>query len=151
MAKTKPESVSEEQEEVSLEDNQLICLLTGDIRASKPKEETLQSVILMLNEEYGFDLENMARDYAITGLDEEGRKKKQKVDLVVFDKKRSRSVENIIRVCVVQDEKIKESDKKGGIEATLQNALHVLTNCEFGLWTNSQTLHFLQKSTDEFD
>jgi type I restriction enzyme M protein len=151
MAKDKNQIVDELEEEVVLEDDQIICRLTGDIKPMKNKEETLQSVILMLNEEYGFDLEDMAREYIIIGQDEEGKKKKQKVDLVIFEKGMSRDPENIIRLAVVQDEKVKESDKKGGIEGTLQNALHVLSNCEFGLWTNGQTLNFLQKTSDDFD
>ena len=38
MGATKKETLIEGQEEVVLEDNQLVCLLTGDIKASKPKE-----------------------------------------------------------------------------------------------------------------
>jgi type I restriction enzyme M protein len=151
MAKDKNQTVDELEEEVVLEDNQIICRLTGDIKPMKNKEETLQSLILMLNEEYGFDMEDMARDYSITGHDEAGKKRKQKVDLVVFEKGASRDPENIIRVCIVQDDKIKENDRKGGIEATVQNVLHALSNCEFGLWTNGQNLNFLQKSLDKFD
>lgn len=151
MAKVKNLPVDELEEEVVLEDNQIICRLTGDIKPMKSREETLQSVILMLNEEYGFDLDDMTRDYMVIGHDEEGKKRKQKVDLAVFDKGKPHEPENVIRLCVVQDEKIKETDRKGGIEATLQNALHALKNCEFGLWTNGQTLHFLQKTSDDFD
>ncbi len=54
------------------------------------------------------------------------------------------------RVCIVQDEKIKETDRRNGLEATIQNALSVSDNCEFGLWTNGQTYHFLQKTEDAF-
>jgi hypothetical protein len=32
MITAKPEPITEEQEEVVLEDNQLICLITGDIK-----------------------------------------------------------------------------------------------------------------------
>jgi type I restriction enzyme M protein len=151
MAKTKPEPTVDEQEEVVIEDNQLICLLTGDIKASKPREETLQSVIRMLNEEYAFDTADMQRDFSIIGYDAEtGKPKKQKIDLVVFEKGKAHEQENIIRVCIVQDEKVKETDKKNGLEASLQNALNALDNCEFGLWTNGQTYHFLQKTEDDF-
>lgn len=151
MAKTKPEPTVDEQEEVVLEDNQLICLLTGDIKASKPREETLQSVIRMLNEEYAFDTADMQRDFSITGYDAEtGKPKKQKIDLVVFEEGKAHEQENIIRVCIVQDEKVKETDKKNGLEAALQNALNALDNCEFGLWTNGQTYHFLQRTEDDF-
>ncbi len=86
MAKTKAEPTAELQEEVVLEDNQIICLLTGDIKSAKPKEETLQSVIRMLNEEYGFDMTDMQRDFTIAGFDpDSGKAKKQRIDLVVFD------------------------------------------------------------------
>lgn len=151
MAKVKSQKVDELEEEVVLEDNQIICRLTNDIKPMKNKEETMQSVILMLNEEYGFDLENMARDYSIIGHEEDGKKRKQKVDLVVFENGAERTPNNIIRICIVQDDKIKENDKKGGIETTLQNALHALSACEFGMWTNGQTLNFLQKVFDDFD
>jgi len=38
-----------DQEEVVLEDNQLVCILTSEIKKVKPQETNLQSVILMLN------------------------------------------------------------------------------------------------------
>ncbi|MFN8435998.1 MAG: N-6 DNA methylase [Cytophagales bacterium] len=151
MAKTKiQDQVEEHEEEVVLEDNQLICYLTGDIKAATGKEKTLQSLILMLNEEYGFDLDDMARDFSIAGFDSDGKKKKLKIDIVVFEHGKPRIQEHIIRVCVVQDEKVKESDKKGGTEATLQNILHALDDCEFGLWTNGATLLYQQKIEDDF-
>lgn len=151
MAKTKPEPTVDEQEEIVLEDNQLVCLLTGDIKASKPKEETLQSVIRMLNEEYAFDITDMQRDFSITGYDADtGKPKKQKIELVVFEQDKVHEQENIIRLCIIQDEKVKETDKRNGLEASLQNALNALDSCEFGLWTNGQTYHFLQKTEDDF-
>lgn len=151
MAKAAQEIIVEDQEEVALEDNQLICLLTGDIKAAKPREETLQSVIRMLNEEYAFDLTDMRRDFTIIGYDpDSGKQKKQKIELVVFDAAQAHAQENVIRVCIVQDEKVKETDKKNGLEAALQNALSTLESCEFGLWTNGQTYHYLQKTDDDF-
>lgn len=151
MAKTKAETTVELQEEVVLEDNQIICLLTGDIKAAKPKEETLQSVIRMLNEEYAFDMTDMQRDFTIAGFDpDSGKTKKIKIELVVFEEGKVHQQENIIRLCIVQDEKVKETDSKNGLESTLQNALNALDNCEFGLWTNGQTYHFLQKIEDDF-
>jgi len=151
MAKTKAEPTEELQEEIVLEDNQIICLLTGDIKAAKPKEETLQSVIRMLNEEYGFDMTDMQRDFTIAGFDpDSGKNKKLKIDLVIFDEGKAHEQENIIRLCIIQDEKVKETDSKNGLEFTLQNALNALDSCEFGLWTNGQTYHFLQKTEDDF-
>lgn len=151
MASAKKETNVEEQEEVVLEDDQLVCLLTGDIKPAKVREVTLQSVIRMLNEEYGFDIADMNRDFKIIGYDPEtGKPKKQKIDLVVFEHKKAHEQDFIIRVCIIQDEKVKETDKKNGLEATLQNALNTVEGCEFGLWTNGQTYHFLQKTQDDF-
>ncbi|MBK8786383.1 MAG: hypothetical protein IPN43_07760 [Chitinophagaceae bacterium] len=113
MAKTKTEPTAESPEEIVLEDNQIICLLTGDIKAAKPKEETLQSVIRMLNEEYGFDMTDMQRDFTIAGFDpDSGKNKKLKIDLAIFEEGKAHEQENIIRLCIVQDEKIKETDSK---------------------------------------
>lgn len=139
-------------DEVVLEDSQLICLLTGVKKSSKGKEGLLQSVIRMLNEEYGFDLWNMERDFSIMGYDpDSGKNKKQRLDLAIFEKDMPHEQKHIIRVCSVQDEKTKENDKKKGVEVLLQNALSAIDNCEFGLWTNGSTYNFLQKEIDAFD
>jgi type I restriction enzyme M protein len=139
----------EVQDEIILEDNQLVCILTSEIKKVTALESNLQSIIRMLNEEYGFDLEDMERDYKIDFIDPDTNKpKKQKVELVVFEKGKSHIQDNIIRICIVQDDKIKESDKKKGIAPTLENAMGAVASCEFGLWANGSSYHFLQKEED---
>lgn len=139
----------DQSEDIVLDDKQLVCLLTNEIKTAKPQEENLQSVIRMLNEEYGFDLTEMERDFKIEYTDPDTNKtKKQKVDVVVFAKGAEHDQENIIRVCIVLDEKTKENDKKKGIVATLENAMGALDNCEFGLWTNGSMNHFLHRESD---
>ena len=139
-------------EDVVLEDSQLVCILTGEIKPAKGKEIVLQSVARMLNEEYGFDLPDMVRNFTISGFDPDtGKIKKQKVDLAIFEKNQIHEQDYIIRVCVVLDEKTKENDRKKGVEVLLQNALSSINNCEFGLWTNGATYNFLQKEIDAFD
>lgn len=139
-----------EQEDVVLEDNQLVCLLTNIPKKSTNQEQNLQSIIRMLNEEYGFDLANMERDFKVEGIDENDKKVKLKADLAIFKAEAEHKQENIIRVCIVQDEKIKETDLKKGLVATLQNVLEA-TECEFGLWTNGPHVHFLQRTINDFD
>lgn len=108
-----------QHEEIVLEDNQMICSLTGLIKRINGKESNLQSVILMLNEEYGFDLSDMERDFAIQYTDPDtGKPKKQKVELVVFEKGKPHEQDFIIRICVVQDDKVKDTDKKKGEKLT---------------------------------
>ena len=45
-----------EIEEIALNDDELICVLTGDKKKASPKEQILQSIILQMNEEYGFEM-----------------------------------------------------------------------------------------------
>lgn len=137
------------QEEIILDDNQVLCLLTSEAKKATSSEVNLQSVIRMLNEEYGFDLDDMERDFKIEFIDPDtGKAKKQKVELVVFEKDKSHVQDQIIRICVVQDDKVKETDSKKGLTATLENAMAAVESCHFGLWANGSSYHFLQKEDD---
>ncbi|KAA6343522.1 putative type I restriction enzymeP M protein [termite gut metagenome] len=139
-------------EEIALEDNQIICALTNEVKTNKGKEPTLQSLILMLNEEYRFDMADMERDYTLPYEDkDDGKKKRMKLDLVVFETGKPHEADFITRVCIVQDDKTKIKDSKKGVEATLEKALEYLPDCEFGVWTNGDVFQFLQKECDAFD
>lgn len=141
-----------ETQDIILEDNQLICILTENIKKATSQEKNIQSIIRMLNEEYGFEMADMARDFNIVYVEPDtGKNKKQKLEVVVFEKGTDHVQENIIRIAVVQDEKIKENDKKKGVTPTLENALGAVENCEFGLWTNGQDIKYLQREYDVFD
>ena len=50
---------------IILDDKQLLCQLTGLTKKVSDKENNVQSIIRMLNEEYGFDLDVMERDFNI--------------------------------------------------------------------------------------
>lgn len=137
------------KEDIVLEDNQLVCILSGEVKKVAAQENNLQSVILMLNEEYGFDLEDMERDFKLEYVNPEtGKSAKQKVELVVFEKGKPHEQDFIIRICVVQDDKVKVNDKKKGLAATLENAMGAVESCEFGLWANGSNYNFLQKEDD---
>lgn len=141
-----------ETQDIILEDNQLMCILTENIKKASSQEKNIQSIIRMLNEEYGFEMADMARDFNIVYVEPDtGKNKKQKLEVVVFEKGTDHVQENIIRIAVVQDEKIKENDKKKGVTPTLENALGAVENCEFGLWTNGQDIKYLQREYDVFD
>lgn len=137
-------------EEIVLEDNQLICALTDQIKPAKDKERTLQSLIAMLNEEYGFDMADMERDFSLSYTGNDGKTKRTKIDLAVFDAGKPHDIDGLIRVCIVQDGKTKAKDAKKGVEATLQTILEALEYCEFGLWTNGEEFHYLQRSIDKW-
>ncbi len=137
-------------EEIVLEDNQIICALTDAIKPAKSKEQTLQSLIAMLNEEYGFEMNDMERDFSFTYIDADGKTKRTKIDLVVFEAGKPHDADGLIRICIVNDDKTKAKDSRKGVEATLQAILEASENCEFGLWTNGDEFHFLQREMDEW-
>jgi type I restriction enzyme M protein len=120
------------------------CRLTGQPIKENGKEKNLQALILMLLEEYGFDKEDMARDFTVTGDTDEGKKWKRRVELVVFGPGQDHKQENLIRLCVVNDEKTKPNDPKKGWQV-LQDALSAAENCEFGLWSNGTVFTFFQR------
>lgn len=135
------------KEEIVLNDDELICVLTGEKKKANAKEQMLQSVILQMNEEYGFEMADMKRDYAFSYEDEEGKKKRMTVDLAIFRAEAAKEPENLERICVVCDTKVKSQDNKKGVEASLNNALRA-SSCDFGLWTNGDELHFSQRIED---
>jgi len=145
--KTKPVK----KEEIVLEDNQLVCMLTGDIKKASPVEKNLQAVIRMINEEYGFDLKDLARDVKVVGFNELDKKVTQKVNLVVYEKGTEHIQDNIIRLCIVYPDNTKENDRKKGVKVTLENAMASCERGEFGLWTNGTIYHFLHREEDSIN
>ena len=134
--------------EVVLNDDQIICSLTNQIKKSTEKELTLQHMISMMIEEYGFSADDLERDFNVSFEDDE-KKRKQKVDLAVFEEGKPHSADTLIRFIVIaKDSKVKTDDTKAGVTATLENILSY-TDCEFGCWTNGvegQTLEELEEA-----
>lgn len=52
-----------EIEEIALNDDQIICVLTGEKKKASPKEQILQSIILQMNEESTFWLKSRGSFY----------------------------------------------------------------------------------------
>lgn len=136
-----------EIEEIALNDDELICVLTGDKKKASPKEQILQSIILQMNEEYGFEMADMKRDYSFSYENDEGKKKRITIDLAIFRADAAKEPENLERICFVFDAKVKAGDAKKGVEAALNNGLRA-SGCNFGLWTNGDELHFSQRIED---
>ena len=135
--------------EVVLSEDQVVCALTNNPVKATEKELNLQSMILMMTEEYNFALEDMERNFSFKYLDDEGKKKTGKVDLAVFEKGRGHDVDNMIRfVIVAKDSSVKPTTKKNGAEDMLTPIL-TFTECEFGLWTNGEDLQYMHRVEDE--
>ena len=140
MATTKNDMASPHNE-IVLGENEMVCSLTNRVVKATDKELTLQSMIAMMTEEYGFASEDMERDYKVKYEDvDEGKTKNQKVDLAIFNAGRPHDVDELIRfIIVAKDAKVKPNDKKAGVEATTENIL-CATDCDFACWTNGEDL-----------
>lgn len=135
-----------EKEEIMLDDNQLICALTNKIKTASAKEQVLQSVIMMLNEEYDFALSDMERDFSFSYETDEGKKRRIKADLIIFRENAPHDITNAIRFCAVHDSKVKSKDSKKGVHFLYDIFKDI--DCDFGLWTNGDDLHFVENTTD---
>lgn len=139
------------QNEIVLGENEMVCSLTNRVVKATDKEMTLQSMIAMMTEEYGFAPEDMERDYKVKYEDmDTGKTKTQKVDLAIFNAGHSHDADELIRfIIVAKDAKVKPNDKKAGVEATTENILST-TDCEFACWTNGEDLKYVHAFEDDF-
>lgn len=144
-------SNSTSQNELVLGENEMVCSLTNKVVKATEKEMTLQSMIAMMTEEYGFAPEDMERDFKVKYEDvDSGTTKTQKVDLAIFNEGKAHDTDELIRFLIVaKDAKVKSNDKKAGVEATTENIL-VSTDCEFACWTNGEDLQYVYSYEDGF-
>ena len=144
-------SNSTSQNELVLGENEMVCSLTNKVVKATEKELTLQSMIAMMTEEYGFAPEDMERDFKVKYEDvDSGTTKTQKVDLAIFNEGKAHDTDELIRfIIVAKDAKVKSNDRKAGVEATTENIL-VSTDCEFACWTNGEDLQYVYSYEDGF-
>lgn len=137
--------------ELVLGEDEMVCSLTNRVVKASEKEITLQSMIAMMAEEYGFAPEDMERDFKVKYEDvDSGTTKSQKVDLAIFNKEKAHDADELIRfIIVAKDAKIKANDKKYGVEATTETIL-TSTDCNFACWTNGEDLQYVYSFEDDF-
>lgn len=150
---------AEDQDTAAAAENTLICLVTNNAVKATEKERTLQAIIRSLSMEYGFNTTDMARDFRLAGEDPDtGKRRGISASLVIFGEGEPHEQENVIRICIVQDAKLKATDAKKGL-ANLESCMGFVLGeqtakepgCEFGMWTNGSELYFLQKIWDKHE
>lgn len=151
MATKEKDNIAASQNEIVLGENEMVCSLTNRVVKATDKEMTLQSMIAMMAEEYGFASEDMERDFKVKYEDpNSGKTKTQKVDLAIFNAGHAHDTDELIRfIIVAKDAKVKPTDKKSGVEATTDNIL-CTTDCEFACWTNGEDLKYVHACEDSF-
>lgn len=138
-------------QQVVLDEDQLVCMLTNKVVKATEKEQTLQSMIAMMIDEYGFEPQDLERDFKMQYEDPETEKtKSQKVDLAIFEAGRAHDSANVIRVVIVaKSAKVKADDNKQGLHPSLDNLLSY-SDCDFGCWTNGEDLRYLHSCENDF-
>ena len=53
------------KDEIVLNDDELICVLTGEKKKANAKEQMLQSIILQMNEEYGLKMPELVMIFCL--------------------------------------------------------------------------------------
>ena len=140
----------ENKNELVLGENELVCSLTNRVVKATSKELTLQSMIAMMAEEYGFAQEDMERDFKVK-FEESGSSRSQKVDLAIFNAGKAHDTDELIRfVIVAKDERVKPNDSKQGVTATTEDILSA-TDCEFACWTNGEDLQYVHACEDDYE
>lgn len=138
-------------QQVVLDEDQLVCMLTNKVVKATEKEQTLQSMIAMMIDEYGFEPQDLERDFKMQYEDPETEKtKSQKVDLAIFEAGRAHDSANVIRVVIIaKSAKVKADDNKQGLHPSLDNLLSY-SDCDFGCWTNGEDLRYLHSCENDF-
>lgn len=151
MVTKEKDNIAASQNEIVLGENEMVCSLTNRVVKATDREMTLQSMIAMMAEEYGFASEDMERDFKVKYEDQDsGKTKTQKVDLAIFNAGHAHDTDELIRfIIVAKDAKVKPNDKKAGVEATTDNIL-CTTDCEFACWTNGEDLQYVHACEDDF-
>jgi type I restriction enzyme M protein len=135
----------------SVPEGKLVCVLTGEYRASTPQEETLQSFIEQLHREYEVALSDMERDVRVScvSFDEskgKDRSRNRSISLAVYESDCVHRTENITHIAIVTKPGTKP-DKKA-IEAMDD----VLANVGrerpalYGVWTNGTELQIRMRT-----
>lgn len=71
--------------QVVLEEDQLVCMLTNKVVKATEKELNLQSMIAMMMDEYGFSADDMERDFKVKFEDQgTGKQRSVKATLLSF-------------------------------------------------------------------
>lgn len=134
-----------------LAEGQIYDFITNQPLKDTPTERIVQVVARALVEEYGFDHTQLARDqtFIYSEYDEDGklRKLRQRLTIAVYPEgARKDDFEQVIRICLVQDPKVKANDPKKGV-LLLEELLGALPRCDYGLWTNGTDQVYKQKLT----
>ena len=150
------------QEIQAIEDGMMLDYLSNEPIKETPKELVRQKTLRALFHEYGISADDMAFDVPI----KVGGKRK-KIDIAIYMHGAEHSLENIRRIVICDKEPRKgkksavkmrdhEQAKKDlqlmeDMMREQEGEVYVLTQCQWGLWTNGIEFFFVEKEETRFD
>ena len=145
---------NDEEEITSIESNYVVDYISGKQLKQTPKELVRQRIARALFNEYGIALEDMEIDFKVK-IDNRGKK----IDIAIFHTGQEHTPEHLSRVVICRPEpksKTKAIRLRDYEQAhkDLEELEHIMTEIEaseYGLWTNSIELFFLEKQSSRFE
>lgn len=145
----------------TIEDGMLIDYITGGQVKETPKELVVQRTARAMFHEFHIDIDLMDRQIPIQ-FEENGKKKRSKVDVAIFDTTEDKDSKNLkkIKRVIICDKEPKQTKKTAQMRthkeakkdlALLENIMRELPNCDWGLWTNGIEFFYVQKTETRFD
>ena len=144
MAKTAKAAAAATDTILSIPDGKICDYIDGTFRKDTPEEYVRQTIEKRLVNEHKYVKERIRVEFPI----KVGSAKKR-VDLAVWDKgDTSKGQEGIRLVIECKEQKVKPSHAKEGI-GQLKSYMAACANCEWGMWTNSETKFVFRKVKGE--
>ncbi|MCC2523572.1 type I restriction enzyme HsdR N-terminal domain-containing protein, partial [Vibrio coralliilyticus] len=154
--------VIEKADAETVADGMLVDYVTGDQVKDTPKELVLQRTARAMFHEYHIDIDLMGRQVPIQYEDNNGKKKRSKIDIAIFDSVEDKEAGNLAKVkrVIVCDKEPKQTKKTAQMRtheeakkdlALLENVMRQLPSCDWGLWTNGIEFFYVKKIETRFD
>ncbi len=157
-------AVGSGDEQVPIADDQLpedviIDLITGDAVKETEKEKVRQELIRGLWREYRIPLADMARDFPVPTLTEEGRRRIRRADIAIFRPGTAHTADNVQRVVICKPRpkngkvtKIRthEQARRDLEELEVLMGYDLALQIEYGMWANGVDYFFLHKKQERF-
>ena len=128
------------QKIISIPEGKICDFIDGTFRKDTPEEYVRQTLEKRLVNEHKYAKSRIRVEYPVKVGDA-----KKRVDLAVWDASDTEKAQQGIRLIVeCKEQKIKPSHAKEGV-GQLKSYMAACANCEWGMWTNSETKFVFRK------
>lgn len=132
--------MANEQKIVAIPEGKICDFIDGKFRNDTPEEHVRQTIEKRLVKEHKYARDRIRVEFPVKVGDA-----KKRVDLAVWDAGDAEKAQEGIRLVVeCKEQKVKPSHAKEGV-GQLKSYMAACANCEWGMWTNSETKFVFRK------